>query len=320
MRGVILIAVALAAVLLAQFAYYLVLYRGQRRQADLKRRLQALSHPQPEGHSVLRERRVAQHRLLARVLDPLPGVERLEGLLNQTDLSLTVASVLGLSLLAAAAAAVGLWLVVPVPLVAVAGALAAATLPLTLLLNSRARRTQKLSSQLPDALDMMVRSLRAGHGLAAALRLVAQEMPLPVALEFGRCFEEQRLGVDLREAVRNLTLRVPDNEDLKIFAVSVIIQHDTGGNLVEILEQIATTIRERFKFYGKLRALTIESKLSAIVLGILPFVCLALVALLRPTYLLPLLHDRIGHLLVIGGVALWLVGAISMRRLARVDY
>lgn len=320
MRGIILVAVALAALLVGQFLYYLVLFRGQHRQHELKRRLQMLAEPQAKGETVLKERHVAKHRWLERVLEPLPGVKSLEALLGQTDLALTVAMVLGLCAIAAVVVGGGVWLVLPNPMFAAVAAAVGATAPVLVILDARGRRSLKLSSQLPDALEMMVRSLRAGHGLNAAFRLVAQEMPLPVAMEFGRCFEEQRLGVSTKDAVRNMAERVPDNTDLKIFAVSVIIQHDTGGNLVEILEQIGTTIRDRFKFYGKLRALTVEAKLSAVVLGALPLLCLAFVVMLRPSYLVPLVRDPIGQAMVAGGLALWFLGAITMKRMARVDY
>jgi len=186
--------------------------------------------------------------------------------------------------------------------------------------SARERRSLQLSGQLPDALDMMVRSLRAGHGVTAAMRLVAEEMPLPVAMEFGRCFEEQRLGVPLDDAMRNMVARVPTNDDLKILAVSLIIQHDTGGNLIEILENIANTVRDRFKFFGKLRALTVEAKMSAWILSALPVVCAGLVLLVNPNYLQPLVASSLGNAMMLFGVALWGVGILWMRRLAQVDF
>jgi tight adherence protein B len=206
------------------------------------------------------------------------------------------------------------------PMLGLIGVPLGLAVPPLLVYNARARRSQKLSEQLPDALDMMVRSLRAGHGISSGFKLVAQEMAPPIAVEFGRCFEEQNLGVEFREAVRHMTERVPDNLDLKIFAVSVVIQHETGGNLVEILEQIANTIRERFKFYGKLRALTAEGKISGYILGALPFVCLLVVALARPFYLIPLVADPIGRGLVVFGLVSWGLGALLMRALIRVEY
>lgn len=320
MRGEVIIVIAVVAVLLlAEAIYYLAMYRGQQRRADLHRRLRSLA--QPGAASLLRERRISRIPALDRFLRPFGFATWLERLLIQTDLTWTVAGVLGGSILLAAGVTVGL-------LFALRGNLALAlfgiplglAIPTLIVLNARVRRSQKISEQLPDALDMMVRSLRAGHGVTAGFKLVAQEMAPPVAVEFGRCFEEQNLGVEFREAVRHMTERVPDNLDLKIFAVSVVIQHETGGNLVEILEQIAHTVRERFKFYGKLRALTAEGKISGYILGALPFICFAFVALLRPVYLQPLMNDALGRLFAIGGLVLWGLGVLWMRRLARVDY
>jgi tight adherence protein B len=320
MTTLVLIVIALVALLVAQFVYYVVVYQGERRQAELKRRLQSLTAHAGDGDSVLRERRIAHTAIGERLLGDLPLARRIEGLLLQTDLDWTVARVLFLTVAGFAGGLVGLWLITGSLLMGLLTGLVAASLPIFAVFNSRAKRSTKLSGQLPDALDMMVRSLRAGHGVTAAMRLVAEEMPLPVAMEFGRCFEEQRLGVGLKEAVRNMAARVPSNMDLKIFAVSVIIQHDTGGNLVEILEQISGTIRERFKFYGKLRALTVEAKMSGIVLSILPFLSAVLVAIFNPEYLRPLVDDPLGRALMFAGLALWGVGVIWMRRLARVDY
>jgi tight adherence protein B len=166
----------------------------------------------------------------------------------------------------------------------------------------------------------MVRSLRAGHGLNAAIKLVATEMPVPVAVEFERCFEEINLGMEFREAVASMTRRVPGNLDLKIFAVSVVLQHETGGNLVEVLDQIGYTIRERYKFYGKLDALTAEGKISGLILGLLPFATAGLIALGNPGYMKVLVIHPMGRYFIISAAALWFVGILWLVRLAKVDY
>lgn len=317
--NLVLIAVGLAVMLVAQAVYYAVLWYGRRNRDAMLDRLRAIATA--EGGTLIRERRLSRWPQVAAALRRLGFPERIEKLLLQTDLDTTVDVLLAAGLLLGFAlalplallthhVAVGLLLGMPIGI----------ALPLVYVLSLRGRRSQKLSSQLPDALDMMVRSLRAGHGVAAGLKLVAAEMPIPVAVEFGRCFEELQLGGDFRSAVRNVSLRVPDNVDLRIFATSLIIQHETGGNLVEILETISHTIRERFKFFGKLRALTTEVRLSGYVLGALPFVCGIAIALLNPTYLEPLFVDPLGRTIVLGGLLLWGLGALWMRRLAQVDY
>jgi tight adherence protein B len=320
-NNLILIVVALAVLLAAEAIYYLAVYMGQRRRAELHRRLQTIAKPREDRLSLVKERRVARSPFLDRLLRPLPAAKRMEKLLLQTDLTWTVATVLALSILLG----VGLTLLLLVvlhktPALALIGVPVGMLVPLIVVLNARTKRSQKFSTQLPDALEMIVRSLRAGHGLSNGFKLVAGEMPPPVAVEFGRCFEEQQFGVEFRDAIEHMTQRVPNNIDLRIFAVSVVIQQETGGNLVEILEKIANTIRERYKFFGKLRALTAEGKYSGYILGALPFVCLGFVALLNPGYLVPLVANPLGRLIGLGGLTLWGLGVLWMSRMVKVDY
>ena len=124
---------------------------------------------------------------------------------------------------------------------------------------------RKFAAQLPEALELIARALRAGHSLAAGINLVATEMSAPIAVEFGRTFEEQNLGIPMEEALESLTKRVP-NLDLKFFSTAIILQRQTGGDLAEILDKIGHLIRERFKIWGQVQALTGEGRLSGIVL------------------------------------------------------
>lgn len=317
--NIVLIALGLVVLLVAQGVYYSVLWWGQRRRDALHERLRSVATAQ--GGTLLRERRLSRSPRVADLLRSLGFPERIEKLLLQTDIEATVDVVLGVGILIGVGLSVALGLLTGNVLASIAlGLVLGISLPILYVLRARARRVRKISIQLPDALDMMVRSLRAGHGVAAGIKLVATEMPLPIAVEFGRCNEEMQVGGDLRDAVRNMTVRVPTNLDLRIFATSLIIQHETGGNLVEILETIAQTVRERLKFFGKLRALTTEVRMSGYVLGALPFVCAAALMLLNPSYLEPLWLDPLGRLITIIGIALWVSGGFWMRRLSQVDY
>lgn len=316
-ENLILVFGALAVLLAAEGIYYLVRYAGERERAELRRRLQTLDDQ--TATSLLRQRRVARSKSLERMLGPLPFVAETEALLLQTDLSWTVASMFGWGIVLAVVTVIGLLLLTRMPMIAGLGALVFFA-PLLWVLNERNKRSTKLSEQMPDALEMLVRSLRAGHGLNSGFKLVATEMPVPVSVEFGRCFEEQNVGVDFRQAVQNMTERVPNNLDLRIFAVSVVIQHETGGNLVEVLEQIAATLRERFKFYGKLRALTAEGRVSAIILGALPFVTALLIAVLNRKYMEPLIYDPMGRMIVLSGLVLWVFGFFWLRLLTRIEF
>jgi len=189
-----------------------------------------------------------------------------------------------------------------------------------LILNSKAaERAKKLSEQLPEALDLVGRSLQAGHGLSDAMRLCAEEMPLPVAQEFGRVFEEHNLGRDLREAMNEMALRNPKNFDLKIFVSSVLLQRDTGGNLIEILENISRTIRDRFVFKAKVKALTAEARFSAMILAGLPFVLLTIIGFMRPEYLAPFIEDPLGHMLAAIALGTFTVGVFVMTRISSIE-
>ena len=126
----------------------------------------------------------------------------------------------------------------------------AAFLPLMWLLMRRKRRLRKFGKQLPDALELIARALRAGHSLGAGFNLVSSEMDAPVGVEFQRCYEEQNLGIALDESLKNMTERVP-NLDLKFFCTAIVLQRQTGGDLAEILDKIGSLIRERFRFGGK---------------------------------------------------------------------
>lgn len=318
MSNVIFIVLVVSALAFAEGVYFSVRYVAERNAEELKRRLRLVGEP-ARGIQILRRRRLSRFAWLAELLAAVPAVERVERLLDQTDLSLSVAQFLGYG------AALG-WLGFSLGALVLRSPFAAFVLmalfacgPTLYVRNARAKRAGRLSEQLPDALDMMARSIRAGHALPSSFKLVAQECPTPVAVEFARAYELQNLGLPFEEAVLRMCERVPANLDLRLFAVSVTVQKETGGNLVEILENIAHTIRERFKFYSKLRALTAEGRISALVLGVLPFAVATVVLFTNPSYLVELTHG-LGRNILAGGIGAWLFGITWIRSLMRVEY
>ena len=180
-----------------------------------------------------------------------------------------------------------------------------ATTPFFYLFHKRKKRMEKFERQLPEALELVSRALKAGHALTGGLRMVAEEFGDPVGAEFGKTLDEINFGVGVPEALTNMTQRV-DCDDLKFFAVSVIIQRETGGNLAEILENLSHLMRERFKFQGRVRTLAAEGKLSGIVLVAVPFFIAGVFSLTRPEYIGILFSDAIGRVLV--AVALVMMG------------
>jgi len=196
-------------------------------------------------------------------------------------------------------------------------AIALGSLPLLWLLFRRKRRFKSFAKQLPDALELIARALRAGHSLAAGFSLVSEEMAAPIAKEFGRVFEEQNLGISMEDALDNLTDRIP-NLDLRFFSTAVILQRQTGGDLSEILDKIGYIVRERFKIWGQVQALTGEGRLSGIVLLALPPALFLAVYRLNPEYVMPLFTDPMGRKMLAGGLIMQLLGALVIRKIVNI--
>jgi tight adherence protein B len=196
-------------------------------------------------------------------------------------------------------------------------ALTTGGLPFVFVIFKRKRRMAAFARQLPDALELISRALRAGHSLAAGFNLVGDEMPDPISKEFARSFEEQNFGISLDESLEGMTERVP-NLDLRFFATAVVLQRQTGGDLAEILDKIGHLVRERFKIWGQIQALTGEGRLSGIVLLALPPVLFIVMYRLNPEYSMLLFTDPLGQWMLGGAVALQLVGALVIRKIINI--
>jgi tight adherence protein B len=187
-------------------------------------------------------------------------------------------------------------------------------LPLFYARQRKFKRIRKFEEQFPDALDMLNRALRAGLALNGAIQIVADESPDPVAKEFRVLFEENRLGLDMKEALKKLGGRV-DSAELHLFVTAVILQRETGGNLAEILERTAVIIRDRFRILGDIRTLTAQARLSGFILTVLPIVMAAVIYVVAPEYLKGLVADQIGRALIVAAVALQVIGFLVIRRI-----
>ena len=176
------------------------------------------------------------------------------------------------------------------------------------------RRIAKFNAQLPDALDMLSRSLKAGHSLGAGFGLISQEVADPLGREFARCYEEQNLGVSLEESLESMATRIP-NLDLRFFATAVILQRQTGGDLAEILEKISHLIRARFRLAGQIQALTGEGRLSGIVLLALPPGLFLMMFFTNREYVMKLFTDPMGKWMLGGTIILQLVGAWTIKKI-----
>ena len=199
---------------------------------------------------------------------------------------------------------------------AVVGVASATVLPLFGLYVLRARRLKKFAAQFPDALDIIVRSLRAGHPVPVAVSMVGREMPDPMGSEFGNVSDEITYGADLETAMRNLYSRV-GSDDLPLFVTAVSIQGSTGGNLGEILENLSAVIRQRFKMRRKIRALAAEGRASAMILSSLPIGMFLIIQFISPQFYGPVWHEHLTKLLL-GGAAFWMaIGNLIMFKMVR---
>lgn len=238
-------------------------------------------------------------------------------LFEQADTSLTPARFFAISGLMALGGLLTTGYASPTLAAAPVGAIAFGALPLFWLMWRRKRRLAKFANQLPDALELLSRALRAGHSLSAGFDLVQQEMTPPVSIEFGRAFEEQNLGIPLEEALEGMTDRVP-NLDLKFFSTAVILQRQTGGDLAEILDKIGNLVRERFKIYGQIAALTGEGRLSGIVLLALPPVLFLVIYRMNPEYISLLFTDPLGKKMLAGAIVMQVLGAVAIRKIINI--
>jgi tight adherence protein B len=194
------------------------------------------------------------------------------------------------------------------------GAVLAGAMPPLWLFWKRHQRLGKFDNQMPDAMDLLARSLRAGHSMADGLRLIGEEMAEPIAAEFQRCYRQQELGVSLEATLQELTVRVP-NSDLRFFVNAIVLQRQTGGDTAEILDKIARLVRQRFQIRAQVKALTGEGRLSGMVLLALPVVLAIYMHVRNPDYLAVLFRDPIGQVMLVGGVVLQIVGALVIKKI-----
>jgi tight adherence protein B len=193
-----------------------------------------------------------------------------------------------------------------------------AFLPFFVLQQLQKRRFKKFEEQLPEAIDMLVNAMKAGYSLQAAMKFIGDEVPEPLGPEFTRFYDEQRLGIDVRQALFNLQGRVA-SLDLKMFVTALLIQRETGGNLAEILSNLATLMRERVALRGQVDVLTAEPKMSALVLTALPILLFVAVNFLNRDYMSTLYTTPRGRFLLAYGVISTVVGYLILRKMGDIE-
>lgn len=287
-----------------------------RRVAQRLRAISAGGHA--EGEAKLFKERVLSHTpSVQRLLLLLPRVHHLDRLLLQAGSAGTVSHLLAATaFLALFGLVAGLLLRWPGPVILLV-TVGLVVLPLVRLVWRRNKRLHKIEAQLPDAMDLISRALRAGHAFPSALAMVGAEAQEPIASEFKVTSDEISFGISVDNALNNLASRVP-SPDVRYFVMAVIIQRETGGNLAELLGKLAELVRERFKLFAKVKVLAAEGKLSAWILGGLPFFVAGAVQLLNPKYLSVLFTDAMGTKLVIGALVMMVIGIFAMWRIINI--
>ncbi len=266
------------------------------------------------ANAILRDGLTTAQSLLGRMLQRF---ENLPLLFRQADSPLRIEQFIVLCMLSAAAIFILLFALQRTVPVLIGGAVTAFLLPWCWLLLRRRSRLKSFEKQLPDALELLSRALRAGNSLAAGLNAVASEMPQPIAGEFRAVHDEQNLGLPIDQALRNMLLRVP-NMDLQFFVTAVSIQRQAGGDLAEILGKISSLVRERFKILGQVRALTGEGRMSGVVLMALPIVLFLGVYFLNREYIMLLFNEEIGRQMIYAAIASQIVGGYVIHRIVNI--
>jgi tight adherence protein B len=268
--------------------------------------------------AVLKDRRLSRIGFLNTILQRLGITKNLVRVVRQAGLQRRVGEVLLYMLLLAAAAFLLVTLLVGRTPFAVIAAVIGGLLPLMIVLRMRRRRLALFGEQLPDALDLVRAALQAGHGLMAAMTVVAEEFPDPVAQEFRDVSEEVRLGRPLREALDNLAERTA-NPDVALLQVGILTAQDIGGNLAEVIDKISHTIRERFKLQRDTQVLTAQGRMSGGVITALPLVVGVATAIFNPGFLNLLFETTAGHYMLAYAATSLLLGHFVIRRLVRIE-
>jgi len=305
-------ALAVGILLLVEGVFQLAVDVAAGPRAQINRRLRMLAEDPADPRAVLQSLlRDTKRSRLARLV---PSLATLEQLLAQAGLTISVGRLLALVTGGGIAGFVLLRLFAAAPLATAATAAAAlAVLPTTVfILVRRGRRTRRFEEQLPDALELLVRSLRVGHPLSSALNVVATEMPDPVGTEFGLAVDEITYGAQVPDALERMTQRI-DLQDLRYFVVVVSIQYNSGGNLAEVLSELCKVIRERFQMFRKVRAITADGRISAWFLSIFPVAMIFLMQLIKPDYYTQVADHPMFRPMVIVTFMLLVVNVLAMR-------
>jgi len=308
-------------VTLAVFAGLSLLDQRNARARILRDRLSAAQKPGTEEgieFEFVRDEMMSRIPALDSMLRKSERVSMLQKMLTQGQVDIRAGNFLMLCLASALVFALILFFVGGNIVFGWAGIVLGFFIPYAYASHMRAKRFQKFEERFPEAIDTLARAVRAGHAFTTALELIANEVSEPVAGEFRQLYEEQKFGLPVRDALINLTERVP-LVDVKFFVTAVMLQRETGGNLAEILDNLSYVIRERFKILRQVRVHTAQGRLTMVLLMALPPVIVLVMQILNPGFIRPLFTDPLGHAFIVAGIALQTLGYFFIRRIIRIQ-
>jgi tight adherence protein B len=268
--------------------------------------------------ALLRDEKASDIPVLDTLLRRSARVSDLQKKLAQAGIEIRVGNFLGISGLTGAAAAIGTYLFSQRVEAAWIALLVGFMLPYSYVAIQRNKRFEKFEELFPEAIDTLARAVRAGHAFTTALEMITHEISEPIAGEFRQLYEEQKFGMPIRDALLNLTDRVP-LVDVKFFVTAVMLQRETGGNLAEILDNLSYVIRERFKVQRQVRVYTAQGRLTMALLMGMPPVIVVTMLVLNPSFIHPLFADPIGHTLLVAGITLQTIGYFVIRKIIRIQ-
>jgi tight adherence protein B len=271
-----------------------------------------------EELALLRDEQLSEIPILDHLLRRSARVSQLQKMLAQSGLDLRAGNFLGLSALAGAAMAIIGYVLSKRVEVSWFGLLVGFVVPYGYTQFRRNKRFEKFEELFPEAIDTLARAVRAGHAFTTALEMITAEVSEPVCGEFRQLYEEQKFGMPVRDALLNLTERVP-LVDVKFFVTAVMLQRETGGNLAEILDNLSYVIRERFKIQRQVRVYTAQGRLTMALLMGMPPIIVVVMMILNPTFIHPLFSDPIGHTLLVLGITLQTIGYFVIRKIIRIQ-
>ncbi len=271
-----------------------------------------------EELALLRDEQLSKIPALDTLLRRSARVSAMQDSLLQAGMKFRAGNFLALCAICGIAGGIAVIYLTKNPAIGWAALVIGAFLPYAFVSYRRQKRFEKIEALFPEAIDTLARAVRAGHAFTTALEMISNEIAEPLASEFRQLYEEQKFGMPVRDALMNLTQRVP-LVDVKFFVTAVMLQRETGGNLAEILDNLSYVIRERFKIQRQVRVHTAQGRLTMALLMAMPPTVVAILFVFSPDFVQPLFHDPVGHVLLVGSITLQTIGYFVIRRIIKIQ-